>query len=108
MSEVPLYITPDHVRAYTPHRVDCDTEGIGQSVHNVYRGTLPMGKRPPPWDPPETLGIGLLQCPRGFHFLTSEVPLYTPCRVRTQSVEKHQIGGRAHAVHASSLGARET
>ena len=24
-----------------------------------YRGTLPIRKRPPPWDPPWTLGIGL-------------------------------------------------
>jgi hypothetical protein len=40
------------------------------------RGNFPIRKRPSPQEPPRTLGIGLLQGPRGVHFLVSEVPLY--------------------------------
>ena len=39
-------------------------------------------KRPPPWDPPRTLGIGLRWGPRGVHFLVSEVP----CKARERVV----------------------
>ena len=51
-----------------------------KGTHRPYRGISlirnsdPLG---PPWDPPRTLGIGLLQGPSGWRFLMSEVP----CRV---------------------------
>jgi hypothetical protein len=41
-----------------------------------YRDTSHIRKRPPPYDPPRTLGIDLLQGPRGGGVLMSEVPLY--------------------------------
>ena len=34
-----------------------------------------MRRLPPPYDPPETLGIGLRYGLRGVRFLTREVPL---------------------------------
>ena len=34
-----------------------------------------MRKRQHPYDPPNTLGIGLRQGPRGVRFIISEVPL---------------------------------
>ena len=40
------------------------------------RGTSPVRKRPPPYDPPKTLGIGLREGPTRRQFLMSEVPLY--------------------------------
>ena len=51
----------------------------------MYRGTSIMKKRPPPQDPPRTLGIVLLQDPSGRRFCMSEVPLRVvgvemPCR----------------------------
>ena len=39
-----------------------------------YRGTSLIRNRPPPQDPPRTLGIGLRYGPRGVRFLVSEVP----------------------------------
>jgi hypothetical protein len=39
------------------------------------RGASPVRKRPPPWDPHRTLGIGLRWGPRGVRFLVSEAPL---------------------------------
>ena len=42
----------------------------------LYRGTSPIRKRPPPEEPPRTLGIGLRWVPRGVRFLISEVPLH--------------------------------
>jgi hypothetical protein len=41
-----------------------------------YRGTSLTKKRPPPWDPPQTLGIGYGGFPRRGRFLMSEVPPY--------------------------------
>jgi len=41
-----------------------------------YRGTLFIRKRPTPFDPPMTLGIGLRQGPSGRWLLVSEVPHY--------------------------------
>ena len=40
-----------------------------------YRGTSPIRKCPPPWDPFRTPGIGLRHGPRGLSFMSSEVPL---------------------------------
>ena len=40
-----------------------------------YRGTSPIRNRPPPYDPPKTLGTGLWQGPRWMRSLISEVPL---------------------------------
>ena len=34
-------------------------EGEVRETYGPYRGTSPIRKRPPPWDPPRTLGIGL-------------------------------------------------
>ena len=42
----------------------------------AYRGTLPIRKRPPPADPPRTLGIGPRQGPMGERVRFSEVPQY--------------------------------
>jgi hypothetical protein len=42
----------------------------------LYRGTSLIRKRPPPHNPPVTLGIGLQQGHGGVIFLVSEVPLY--------------------------------
>jgi hypothetical protein len=50
-------------------------QGIPARV--VYRGTSPIRKRPPPYDPPMTLGLGLRYGLTGVRFLTSEVPLYS-------------------------------
>ena len=58
-----------------------DTRRNLLDIHNaakgrtVYRGTSPIRKRPPPYDPPTTLGIGIRQGPRGVRFLVCEVPL---------------------------------
>ena len=50
-------------------------------IDSPYRGTSLIRKRPPPQDPPRTLGIGLQWGPRWVHSLISEVPLYSlkPC-----------------------------
>ena len=42
----------------------------------IYRGTSPIRKRPPPQDPPKTLGIGLRKGPKGVHWFVGEVPVY--------------------------------
>ena len=42
------------------------------------RGASLIRNRPPPKDPPRTLGTGLRYGPRGVRFLVSEVPLYQP------------------------------
>jgi len=44
--------------------------------YRSYRSTSPIRKRPPPQDPPSTLGIGLRKGPRGVCLLLSEVLLY--------------------------------
>ena len=46
-------------------------------VHTLVncRDISPIKKRPPPEDPPRTLGIGLLKGPTGGVSLMSEVPL---------------------------------
>jgi hypothetical protein len=44
----------------------------------AYRGTSPIRKHPPHWDPPRTQGTGLRQGLRGLRFLMSEVPVYGP------------------------------
>ena len=49
---------------------------IKATLDMTYRGTSPRRKRPHPWDPPRTLGIELLQGPKGRLFLEGEVPLY--------------------------------
>ena len=41
----------------------------------IYRGTSPMRKRPLPYDPLATLGIGLRQGSREVRFFRSKVPL---------------------------------
>ena len=43
----------------------------------MYRGTSLITKRPPPQDPPRSLGIGVRWGPMGGSFLMSEVPLKT-------------------------------
>ena len=48
---------------------------VKQDETGKHRGTSPVRKRPPPYDPPMTLGIGLRQGPRGVRVLISEVPL---------------------------------
>ena len=40
----------------------------------TYRVTSPVRKRPTPWDPPRTLGVGIRWGPGGVLFLMSEVP----------------------------------
>ena len=50
-------------------------QGLGARGACAYRGTSPIRKRPPPWDPPRALGVGLLWGPRGVRFRVSEVPL---------------------------------
>ena len=44
----------------------------------THRCTSLIRKRPPPYDPPRTLSIGLRQGLRRVRFLMSEVPLYGP------------------------------
>ena len=48
--------TPAACTRPLPLRPCSETVPVG--VH-AYRGTFPIRKRPPPWDPPQTLGIGL-------------------------------------------------
>ena len=40
--------------------IDTNTVVIHAPSSRLYRGTSPKRKRPPPYDPPRTLGIGLL------------------------------------------------
>jgi len=49
-----------------------------------YRDTSPIRRRPPPQDPPRTLGIGLLQGPTGGLFLMGEVPLYVVLAIKSE------------------------
>ena len=49
---------------------------VGPRLIGPFRGTSPIRKHPPPYDPRRTLGIVLREGPRGVHFLMSEVPLY--------------------------------
>ena len=72
MSEVPLYVAPPPLRPAPFTSV--------LYIFN-YRGTLPIKKHSPPYDPPKTLGIGLRKDPRGVNFLVSEVPLYAAWRL---------------------------
>ena len=60
----------------------------GSLTPKPYRGTSPICKHPPPWDPPGTLRIGLRQGPRGVRFLVDEVPLYT---IHESSIWNQQI-----------------
>ena len=46
-----------------------------------YRGTSPIRKRPPPKEPPRTLGIGLRRGSRGVRSVVGEVPPYAFCKV---------------------------
>ena len=63
------------VAAKTGHRTKAPKH---QSTRlGTYKGTSPIRNRPPSYDPPRTLGIGLLQNPGGVRFLTSDVPLYS-------------------------------
>ena len=55
------------------------------NLEQEYRGTSPIKKRPPPYDPFMTLGMGLQLGPRGERFLTSEVPLYISFKRRVGS-----------------------
>ena len=71
VSGVPLYAGPAHCKlseiimrgtakfnmSHSEQRVGVD-KGVCAQVA-VYRGTSPIRKRPPPCDPPKTLGIGL-------------------------------------------------
>ena len=47
----------------------------GPPLTRAYRGTSLIRKRPPPQDPPRTLGIGLRQGSTGWRFLVSKVAL---------------------------------
>ena len=61
-------------------------------LHSAYRSASLVRKRPTLWDLPRTLGTGLLQGPRGVHFLVSEVPPYSrldsPVRVPRQTLQE--------------------
>ena len=92
----PYVSYPEHSRAnfyswspssrggFVPHPVSSQpverpsAEARGCFGECAYRGTSPIRKRPPPYDPPSTLGTGLRLGPRGGRFHMSEVPLYAP------------------------------
>ena len=69
MGEVPLYGS------------ECDARLAGavvvvSCISGRYRGTSLIRKRSPPYEPPMTLGMVLLQSPGGRCFIMSEIPLY--------------------------------
>jgi len=56
-------------------RTGCEAPQSQNCSTTLYMGTAPIRKRPPPWDPHRSLGIGLRKGPRGRCFLMGEVPL---------------------------------
>jgi hypothetical protein len=48
-----------HMRGYAVQRVSVAHENESTACTKAYRVTSPIKKRPPPWDPPRALGIGL-------------------------------------------------
>ena len=56
------------------------------------RGYL-IRKRPPPQDPPRTLGIGLRKSPRGSRFLVSGVPLCSRTYAATRLWDTLHVAG---------------
>ena len=65
----------------SPLSVVVDCAGLSVPEHRMarlgtYRGTSLIRNRPLPYDPPMTLGLGLLQGPRGGRFLMSQAPLH--------------------------------
>ena len=52
-----------HVQGYLAHK---------RLILGLHRGTELLRKRPPSWDPPRTLGMGLRWGPRGVRFLMSD------------------------------------
>ena len=67
---VPLLLKCLKKRSYSAESVPCPDMGGCTGIPR------PEKKRPPPYDPPATLGIGLREGPRGGRFLIiSEVPL---------------------------------
>ena len=55
--------------------VMCDPP-VGPWLIGPFRGTSPIRKHPPPYDPRRLLGKFIREGPRGVRFLMSEVPLY--------------------------------
>ena len=76
MSEVPLYpLCTEPLPCHREIHIHTVPEPPVLLGGYVYRGTSLIKKRPPPEDPPRTLGTGLRKGPRGVRFLVSEVPL---------------------------------
>ena len=76
---------------YGPRTCGSEVTSLGNKGVNRCRGSSPIRKRPPPYDPPRTLGIGLRQGPRWVCFLISEVPMYAP---RTCGSEVTSLGNK--------------
>jgi len=78
------------------------------TVFHAYRGTSLIRKRPPPYDPPMTLGLDLRLGPRGVRFLVSEVPLYA---LRSHKCRKpprcHATTLHAHALRSQACRMRK-
>ena len=64
------------VYPFTAHAGSCTNSSVQPLPRpRQYRSISPIRKRPPPYDPRTTLGIGLREGPSGVRFLLSEVLL---------------------------------